>query len=651
MNRYPTILPLVLAAVAWLAPTRATADARGDFLAAEQAFKQGDRARYEQLAARLLDYPLYPYLRYLTLSADLDSGRDAEIASFLDQEPDSALALRLRQPYLDRLAAARRWAEYARLYRPDDSLDRRCLYLRALIETGRSDEAMAQVEAIWVASGSQRPACDAVFDAWRAAGHLTVQLTWRRIRLALEGGDLGLARTLAKRLPDAEQVWFERWLAVDKDPRRVLDREAFAADHPLRAAILAHGIVRLARRAPDDAALAWQRQRERLTADPAANDRAAAAVGRALYRAGDPHGFEIWDALVADADDIRDQEARLRAAVDRESWEWVAKWVAAMPAGDAKSDRWLYWQGRAESALGRAAAARASFGQAALGRSLWAFLAADRLGLAYALGSVPTPAEPARIRRLVLTPAYRRIQELRRLGRDPDVRREWRALTRDLDNPDLLAAAYIADVLRWHDQAVFTLARSGYWDDLELRFPLQYRDLVQAQSDRTGLDADWIFAIIRQESVFARTIASSAGAIGLMQLLPSTAAELAPRLGLPAPSRWDLFDPTLNITLGSSYLAWMSDRFGHPALATAAYNAGPGQVMRWLPERPTAPDLWIARIPFAETRSYVERVMAYRVIYAARLGRDGPRVSTLLTPIPSAAQVRARGLAVTPGPG
>ena len=636
------MLPLALAAVACCATTRAMADDRSNFLAAEQAFAQGDRVRYEQLAGQLRHYPLYPYLRYLALSADLDAGRDAEVEPFLAQEPDSALAVRLRQPYLDRLATARQWADYARVYRPDDSADRRCLYLRALIETGRGEDAMPQVESIWVASGSQRPACDAVFDAWRAAGHLTLQLTWRRIRLALEGDDIALARSLAKLLPDAEQPWFRRWLAVDRDPRLVLKSDEFAADHPLRAAILAQGIADLARRSADDAMLAWQRQRARLAPDQAANDRAAAAVGRALERAGDPRAFEVWDALVADASDLRDQEARLRAAIDRESWDWVAKWVAAMPAGAAKTDRWRYWQGRAESALGRDDAARTSFGQAALGRSLWAFLAADRLGLAYALGSVPTPAEPARIRRLVLTAAYRRIQELKRLGRDPDVRREWRALTRDLDTPDLMAAAYIADVLRWHDQAVFTLARSGYWDDLELRFPLQYRDIVQSQSSRTGLDPDWIFAIIRQESVFARTIASTAGAVGLMQLLPSTAADLAPRLGLPVPSRWDLFDPTRNITLGSSYLARMNDRFGHPVLATAAYNAGPGQVMRWLPERETAADLWIARIPFAETRAYVERVMTYRIIYAARLGREVPRASALLAPIPSAMQVRGR---------
>ncbi len=197
-----------------------------------------------------------------------------------------------------------------------------------------------------------------------------------------------------------------------------------------------------------------------------------------------------------------------------------------------------------------------------------------------------------------------------------------------------MAAAYVADVLRWHDQAIFTLARTGYWDDLKLRFPLRYRELVTEQAWQTGIEADWIFAVMRQESVFARTVASSAGAIGLMQLMPKTAAEVARELDQAAPTRWALLDPARNIALGSTYLARMRDRFGHPALATAAYNAGPGRVARWLPKDCLEADLWIARIPFAETRGYVERVLAYRVIYADRLELPPVRLRDLLPPVP-----------------
>ena len=103
--------------------------------------------------------------------------------------------------------------------------------------------------------------------------------------------------------------------------------------------------------------------------------------------------------------------------------------------------------------------------------------------------------------------------------------------------------------------------------------------------------------------------------------MPGTASEVARSLGLPHPTRTRLFDPATNIRLGSSYLAKMQRRFGgNPVLATAAYNAGPARVERWLPEQAMDADLWIATIPFRETRTYVRRVMAYRLIYDHRLG-------------------------------
>jgi soluble lytic murein transglycosylase len=627
---------LVLASILMFIALVASADDRSDFLAAEQALKRGDRALFESLAVHLRDYPLYPYLRFADLTDNLETTSDAAIEDFLGADPDSPLATRLRLAYLRRLAAAERWSDYARLYRPDDSQERRCLFLRALVETGRANEAMPQVAPLWRVAHSQPDACDPLFTVWRQAGHLTTELIWARIRLAMEAGQLDLARALGQFLPDPERPWHARWLAVEKTPALVLDDSQFAGEHPLRAAILAHGIDRLARRSPEDAAQALMQRRDWLTVDAAATNRACAAVGRALASTGDRLGLAYWDGLQETRENLPEQESRLRAAIELKAWDWLAKWIARMPDSDEKRDRWLYWLGRAEEKLGRASEARGSFEQAARQRSFWGFMAADRIGQPYRLDHAPTPAEPERIRRLVLSPAFRRIQELRRLERETDVRREWRALTSNLETADLLAAAYIADVLRWHDQAIFTLARTGYWDDLDLRFPLRYRDLVTEQAWQTGIDADWIFAVIRQESVFARTVASSAGAIGLMQLMPKTAAEVAMELDLAAPSRRDLFDPALNIALGSTYLARMRDRFSHPALATAAYNAGPQRVARWLPATCLDADLWIAQIPFKETRGYVERVLSYRVIYAARLGLAPIRLSELLPPVPGA---------------
>jgi len=612
------------------------------FLAAEGALRSGDRAAFDSMLPGLADYPLYPYLRFADLASNLDAAPDQAIESFLAEFPQTPLAERLRPVYLERLAAQGRWSDYQRVYRPEDSVERRCLYLRALLETGRGVEALApeRIEPLWLVPRSQPAACDPVFAAWTESGGLTSALVWARIRLAMEAGELGLARYLGGRLPEPDRVWLDRWLAVYAEPKLVLEEGALAGDHPMRPAILAQGIARLARAEPGKSLDALAAQEGSLAADQAASDLAHAAVARALTRSAREQdtgrALAVWDRMSARPDNLVAQEERVRAAVRLQAWDRVADWIGRMPEGEEKSDRWLYWQGRAQTALGQEDEAQATYALAARQRSLWGFMAADRLGLPYQLENRPVPAEPEQIRRLASDPALGRIQELRRLGRRADMRREWRTLTRDLDDAGLMAAAYVADILGWHDQAIFTLARTGYWDDLNLRFPLRYRDLVAEQAWQTGLSEDWIFAVLRQESVFAPDVASSVGALGLMQLMPATARQVAQDL-TPArggPDRSEILEPELNITLGSNYLAWMRDRFGHAALATAAYNAGPQRVARWLPQRCMDADLWIISIPYAETRRYVERVLAYRVIYGARLGQEPVRLSELLPPVP-----------------
>ncbi|WP_246194613.1 transglycosylase SLT domain-containing protein [Allochromatium palmeri] len=625
--------------LAWLAVScfialEVRADTREGFLAAESALERGDLATFQTLANELRADPLYPYLLFAELTRDLDQAPDARIESFLADYPDTPLAERLRLAYLRRLADAGRWADYARLYQPDDSVERRCLFLRALIETGRAEEALPEVEPIWLSSQSRPDACDSVFAHWSAAGHLTTERVWARIRLALEAGRPGLARYLGQRLPESERPWLALWLSIDREPERILDASRFQETHPMRAAILAHGIVTLARSDLERAALALRRLEPELANDPAAREQAQVAVGRALTESGDRLGLLYWDAVEPNADNLPEQERRLRAAIRLRAWDWLAKWIERLPDGEIKRERWLYWLGVAQEFLGHSETARATLTEAARERSFWGFMAADRLDQPYNLDHRPVPVAPERLQTLAQDPAYRRILALDQLGREVDVRREWRTLAGRLDSDGLMVAARLAHERGWHDQAIVMLARSGYWDDLEIRFPLAYRDLAAEQAWQIGIEPDWIQAVMRQESVFARTIASPAGAVGLMQLMPATAVEVAAELGLAKPSRWDLLDPERNITLGSAYLTRMRDRFGHAALATAAYNAGPARVSRWLPETCMEADLWIASIPFAETRGYVERVLTYRILYAERLGLEPRRLRELLPPVP-----------------
>ena len=150
----------------------------------------------------------------------------------------------------------------------------------------------------------------------------------------------------------------------------------------------------------------------------------------------------------------------------------------------------------------------------------------------------------------------------------------------------------------------------------EIMFPLSNFDTIKHQAQLNNLDPFVVCGLIRQESVFNPKALSRANARGLMQLLPSTGKLVAKTQGLGAISPADLYNPTLNITLGTSYLSSQLSKFGRIELAAAAYNAGPGRVVQWQSARPVEPiEEWVENIPLSETRGYVQGVLRYAANY------------------------------------
>jgi soluble lytic murein transglycosylase len=160
----------------------------------------------------------------------------------------------------------------------------------------------------------------------------------------------------------------------------------------------------------------------------------------------------------------------------------------------------------------------------------------------------------------------------------------------------------------------------------EITLPLRHEDIIRQQAQDKGLDPALIAAVIYAESHFRDGQTSSAGALGLMQLTPQTARYIAHKSGGTAFVVGDLATPQVNIAYGAYYLRYLLSRYGgNETLALAAYNAGEGNVDRWITAaRQRERDLTITAIPYAETRSYVTRVQdakrQYERTYPAALG-------------------------------
>jgi soluble lytic murein transglycosylase len=150
---------------------------------------------------------------------------------------------------------------------------------------------------------------------------------------------------------------------------------------------------------------------------------------------------------------------------------------------------------------------------------------------------------------------------------------------------------------------------------LSFRYPLKYLTVIKAVSDKYGVEPSTVCAVIHAESKFVEKALSPKGASGLMQITMPTAQWAAGKIGLEF-NESDIFDPEVNITLGCWYLGWLMERYDSEDVVTAAYNAGSGNVDKWLVNTEYSDDgTTLRKIPFKETNDYVQRVRVNKKIY------------------------------------
>lgn len=268
-------------------------------------------------------------------------------------------------------------------------------------------------------------------------------------------------------------------------------------------------------------------------------------------------------------------------------------------------------------------------------RSLYGFLASEILQQPLSLNHEPLTLTDQQRWNIEKLPGVQAALEWYRLERLTSARSDWLHEIRKLDPKAKSIAAKVAHEWGWHHQAIHTAASSSHKDDLVLRFPLGFFDIVYEQTIEQQIYADWTFALIRQESAFMYDAKSRVGAMGLMQLMPGTAKLVSRRAGEKYPGNKALLKARTNVQAGTRYMASLFKQFkGNLLLATAGYNAGPHRSVSWQHPTDAIPgDIWIETVPIQETRDYVKNIMAYQAIYRWHLGRP-PRLSSSIERVP-----------------
>ncbi|WFE68422.1 transglycosylase SLT domain-containing protein [Thiomicrospira sp. R3] len=608
-----------------------------DFLAGVEYLKNADRVNASLIRTRLDGHPLQPIFIYQDIIRNLDSTSSIVIKGFIDQNRHLAISDRLYQQWLSHLAQTQQWSAFMQYSESAEftGQDFQCWRYQAKINQQPQALIISDVRDLWLDQLTPTDACQPLENYLLKTKQLPGWLIWQKIEHAFQANQVDVARLLANHLSRVDRQAVHQWIEFHTHPEKLITELPSLDSAFINRKIFLHSLSRLANQQPETASqlLDLHQQRYSIRTDERLAIQRTISLRLAFrYDEKAQYFLQNYNQQSADQDTLRWQA---QVALRQSDWRSLYQAIQMMDLAEQRSTKWQYWQARSLAQLNQPEQAHFIYKQLANERSYYGFLASDQLAQPYNLKSqaLSTPEQLARVQNKY--PALDLIENLLAIGWRVNASREWRHLLQTADEQDLTAIAQIAHQWQAYVFSFQALAQGKQWDLLELRFPTPYQQLVMQNAEKNKLDPAWIYSIIRRESAYQTDIRSSAGAVGLMQLRPTTARYIGQKRGFSRQTYQNLTDAQSNIELGSAYLHYLMEKFdGHSVKATAAYNAGPRRVNDWLPHHaPLDADQWIDAIPFNETRKYVKAVLEHQIIFSALLNQEKVRLSFLMPPI------------------
>jgi len=609
-------------------------DQREIFKSAHDALQARDKATYLKKYGQLGDYPIKHHLEALELLQRIYSFPKNDVRKFLNQNEKSAVASDIRHYWLEALRKNNKWQDYLLDYKKSRaSIKQQCYYQFARIKKGGDEKKFAIQEAIklWSKAKSQPKECDKLFSILIKDKHITEDIAWQRYMKSISRHQYQLSQYLLRFINNkANKELASKLYEIYRYQNGLDTYNTFSSkEKSLRKAevyeAISYGLKKLAKKDSLDALRHFEIYQKTYNFSALQKIKINDALVKGLFRQNQQKKSDLYLKENIDLSSSKLLEWRVRQSIRIGDWEKALFWIKNMPSDLKNKQVWRYWIQRASELndVDSKLAPQKNYGKLSSERSFYGFLSSQWLGLKNNMNyedSTPSKIDLSSIEGL---PGIARTRELLHHNLNLSARREWNKVTKNFTKGQWISAAHVCKKWLWHNGAITSMIKAGFWNDTELRFPLSFEELFEKNSKINQIPKHLLIALARQESAFHVEATSPVGAKGLMQLMPRTAKQVASKNNIIFDENNGLYDPKINIALGSLYFGKMLKRFdGNRILAIASYNAGPTRVRRW--EKQTKGeipfDAWIESIPFNETRNYVQNVLAFAVIYAKKLG-------------------------------
>ena len=599
-------------AIAALSQNLATDD--DIFLALRDAARREDAVASADLANRLPNYAIASYVDYYRLKSHLKDASSTEIRDYLRRYDGSAIGDRMRNDWLLILGRQRDFATFDEqypLFKLDDDTQLKCYALlsRAL----KGERVASAARQLLTSPKDYGEACTTLIATLSQAGQFTESDVWSQIRLASETNQATVVRRVGTLTQATDKELVQ---AIEKAPLVIAQS---LATTPTAKQLFIVALGRVARTSPEQAASALMNVESRFTPEEKALGWAQIALQASLKLMPEAN-TQYWSRTDGVSLSSEGYQWRARMALRAGDWKRVRQAIDAMPADLREDPAWIYWRARALKAAGERDESNQLLTSIAQQTNFYGQLALEDLGQRISIPAAAAPLTPTEIARISANPGLRRALKFFDLNLRFEAVREWNWELRSMTDREHLAAAEFARQNNVLDRMVNTSDRTKSERDFTQRFPSPFRDFMVTSTSALGLDMAWVYGLIRQESRFVMNARSHVGASGLMQLMPATARFVANKIGMTDFTPGAVNDINTNIQLGTNYLNMvLRDLDGSQAMATAAYNAGPGRPRTWRASltRTVEGAVFAETIPFAETRGYVKNVLSNATYYAA----------------------------------
>ena len=610
---------------------------------ASEGFRLGELRRITSALPQVRGDVLEGYVEYWSLRLQIDRTDRGDIDRFLKKYSGTAIGDRMRVDWLKQLGKTGDWDAFASVSTGFDTDDSEvACYRTALAGRSEAKDILAVPKGVWEEKLIE--ACADAFATLARRKQVSVDDIIWRFRTAADGGTFLAGSRVAEALPEGIAPGGDNLQRAHSSPEAYLNAGLAWTSRGRREAAL-YALTKLARNDVAKARSLWFGMRNKFTEEE--QRYAAGQLAYASARRLDSDEAIAWFKRAGDEGSMTrlgDWQAAwiVRAALRVGAWAEVLRAVNAMSVtSNGQGDpAWRYWKARALNELSDKGGAQALYVDLAKEFNFYGLLAAEQINAplptpdALKAGAVKPTAED--VKRFDQSAAAKRVLKLSELGLRADAAKEWYSVVKDFNDADsLIAAEWMRRKGIW-DRSINTAERTKTQHDFGLRYQMPYATEIKKAATQSALDHGLVFGLIRQESRFWAEAVSSAGALGLMQVMPATGKWIATQMkaGEYRPSQ--LMDVGVNTGFGTFYLRTVLDQMGgSEPMAAASYNAGPGRARAWRADTAMEGAIYAESIPFNETRDYVKKVLANAVWYSHLSGSGLTSIKQRLGIIPA----------------